>query len=983
MKKKFIRIIAGVLSVSFALSSVAYAAENSSDNTTSTDESEITAPQIVKPKYSLSDNLKAAVINIGNIDGEKYTDSLTSELDKLMKYGLNGIYINPYGNGAYYDTNMNKDDDRLLKTMQIATQKGLQRFVYFDIAKTIESCPDNEHINDYLVSEAHKFAIKYPCNGIILTGFYGENNAEAYEQYMKTGSGVGYLNWLYDINEYRFRIVSDVIHLTDNTIAVGLDASDVWSNAENNDMGSETFAEYEALSDGFSDTKSYIENDLVDFIALDAAGSMTDEYLPFEVYTGWWNEISISNDIPMYIVHHNEKIGTDLGWEAEDQLLRQLATADKYEKYYGSIFYSLNSLDENIMGTTDTLVKYFNGQINDESLFEDLVMTSPYYMNYSTDEPTVSFMGTFDENFDVLFDGEKLELNEAGNFYFEQPLDVGMNTFVIQHKDRTLHYSIERTINVLKSIGSSIAAGKIMRVNGGTSFSVLAVAYKGADVTATINGVTIKLKENTKSDDVDINSSYATFTGKYLVPDGIIGEEQYLGNVEITASYMGYSRTYIGSEIVVNEIEPPKQNVEIETEIPENQSSFGTGEVVGTLTAAVSEDTPVSFVKLNKNYAYIFDGYNTDTVNPPNVGQLPEGSLDYYDGQWDTYYTTASGKRFLTEDCEIFEGFGLGSNPLVVNSIGNSHGDSFINMTVEDKITFTVTPIGNEYYSGYDGDYYLDDFTAQYIYITFDNLTSVTALPSFENCSVFSEGEWQQVVVGTVLKFRLVLKLRQPGVYAGNSATYDSEGNLVFKFEILTNDIKNMTIVLDPGHGLTDKGYTDPGAIGHIEEAGANLAVAKLVEKKLKAMGVNVIRLRTESEFYDTAQRPYYARDYGCDLYIAIHSNKAGNDYAKGTECYYYTSYSQPLAKALTENVAEYFTNNVYAYGGDYNRGDLYSYMWTTKQQDFPSVLIEMGFVSNYEDAMALANPDHQDGIAQAIVDGIVEYTQRSSISKY
>jgi N-acetylmuramoyl-L-alanine amidase len=61
----------------------------------------------------------------------------------------------------------------------------------------------------------------------------------------------------------------------------------------------------------------------------------------------------------------------------------------------------------------------------------------------------------------------------------------------------------------------------------------------------------------------------------------------------------------------------------------------------------------------------------------------------------------------------------------------------------------------------------------------------------------------------------------------------------------------------------------------------------------------------------------------------------------------------------------------------------MYSYMWTTKQQDFPSVLLEMGFVSNYEDAMALANPTHQDGIAQAIVDGIVEYLQRSTISSY
>ena len=67
-------------------------------------------------------------------------------------------------------------------------------------------------------------------------------------------------------------------------------------------------------------------------------------------------------------------------------------------------------------------------------------------------------------------------------------------------------------------------------------------------------------------------------------------------------------------------------------------------------------------------------------------------------------------------------------------------------MALEDRISFTVTPVGNEYYSGYDGDFYLDDFTAEYIYITFDNVTSVTALPAFDTCSVFSWGKWEQVL---------------------------------------------------------------------------------------------------------------------------------------------------------------------------------------------------------------------------------------------
>lgn len=986
MRKRTVGIIAGALSVVMLLSQMSVMAqENDTDEKASTEQSQQAKPQTAEPKFTLSDELKATVVNLGDFEAEKFSENFSAKLDTLISYGMNGVYINPYDKKvSYFTTDMNKDSDRLEKALAVATKKGMQRFVYFDVNRAMSACPEGEDKYDYLVSEAHKFALRYRCNGIILTGFYGSNNNAVYDEYMKKGSGIGYKNWLFDSVEYKFATVSEVIHLSDNSIAVGLDAKDVWANSSRNEKGSDTSAKYSAYYNGYADTKTFVEKGLADFIVANASGSLDDAVVGFDEVCSWWSDVAKAADIPLYIVHHNEKIGTDeAGWEVEDQLLKQLAKADELDNYSGSVFYSEKSLEDNPMGTTDTLTKYFNEQINVDSLFEDLEMTSPYYTNYSTDDTSVAFMGTFDENFDVYFDGEKLTLNEAGNFYFEKQLEVGMNTFVITHKGKTINYNIERTINVLKSVGSSVSEGKTLSVDGGTSVSILAVAYKGSYATATLGGTTIELTENAKSDAVDINSSYAAFTGKITVPEGIVDEEQYLGNIEISASYAGYSRTYIGAEVTVNAVKLPEKNVEIIDEIPADQSSFGDSEVVGKLSPAISEDTDVTYVKLNKNFAYIYDGNNTDSVNPPNVGQLPEGTLDYYKSEWDDYYVTTSGKRFLKEDADLVSGVGMGENPLVVKAIGNSGGDSFIQMSLEDRSSFTVAPIGNEYYTGVDGDFNLDDFTAQYIYVTFDNVTSVTSLPDFDNCTVFSAGEWQQVEVDGVMKFRLVLKLRQPGVYAGNSATYDSDGNLMFKFEILTNDITNMTIVIDPGHGVSEYGYDDPGAIGHIEEAGANLAVAKLVEAKLKELGVNVVRLNTESEFYDTMRRPYYARDYGCDLYIAIHSNKAGSEDARGTECYYYTSYSQPLAESLTRHVSSYFSNSVYSDGADCNRGAQYSYMWTTKQQDFPSVLIEMGFVSNYEDAMALANSTDQDGIAQAIVDGIQEYVTRSGVSSY
>lgn len=124
------------------------------------------------------------------------------------------------------------------------------------------------------------------------------------------------------------------------------------------------------------------------------------------------------------MLHLNERIGQYTGWY-EDQLLRQLSIMEDMPDIGGSCFNSLSGLRSDLLGSTTTLLKYFDEQINTDTLFDTLQMTSPTSTNFVTYDSTVKFMGTFDENFDVLFDGEKVKLNEAGNFYFQKELKVG------------------------------------------------------------------------------------------------------------------------------------------------------------------------------------------------------------------------------------------------------------------------------------------------------------------------------------------------------------------------------------------------------------------------------------------------------------------------------------------------------------------------------------------------------------------------------
>lgn len=940
--------------------------------------------------FTLPENMRASVITPGvdfYTDEAADSETVAAELEEIFtefsKIGLNTVIINTvHENCSYYSIDMNESSfDVSALAVSVAYNYGISPYIVLDLSHILADCTDGSQQIDALISRVHRFALKYPCDGIILDDYYIRRNTAAFGSYMSDGSGVGYTNWLYDTSDRLFSTASDIIHSTNNSIAVGFMINDMWANSSSNPDGSETSDTVQALYDGYTDTKSFIESNYVDFALLRAYGSITDSMLPFEKVTGWWGDITADYDIPMYIVHYNEKIGTyNDGWGAEDQLLRQLTVSKKLESYRGSVFNSYERLTQNPLGTTTTLTSYFNEQINEESLFDDLKMTSPAKLSFTTSEPTVTFMGSFDSNFPVYFNNSPIKLNEAGNFYFTKDLNVGMNTFTITHKSKTYTYKIERKIVVMQSITASISEGKTLQVDGGTKITLSVKAYKGSEIYGIVNGTRVNMSETDKTneDEDDANSSYVRYKGTYTVPDGIIGQEQNLGTIKIYGSNSGYSMEVIGASVIVNA--KPQPVIKHEAEMSD-ANSVGTGEVIGTLKSLYKESDSVTYVKTSSDYTIVYDGKTADDIPSPEFSQLPAGTIEPYKTTSGSYYLTESGKRIAASTASLADGYGIENNDLLVKAIGTSGGKSYIKINMDYKTSFNIRLVGNSYYTAWDGDFNLTSFTATHVAIIFENVTSVTKLPSFENNMVFSDGKWDTVTEDNGTKFRLLLTLRQPGVYAGHGAYYNSDGDLMLTFGVPTNSLSGMTVVIDPGHGYGKSSSSlDPGAIGEVVEQEVVLDISKKLASALKDSGAKAVRLETESQFLLTKERPIYARQYGCDLYLSLHANKASGN-AKGTEVYYFTSYSQPLAASISKSLSSYFTSNVYSDGADKNRGAKYSYYHVTLQQDFPSVLVEIGFVDNIEDAMAMASSSHQKGIAKAIVGGVKNYLSRSSIS--
>lgn len=188
--------------------------------------------------------------------------------------------------------------------------------------------------------------------------------------------------------------------------------------------------------------------------------------------------------------------------------------------------------------------------------------------------------------------------------------------------------------------------------------------------------------------------------------------------------------------------------------------------------------------------------------------------------------------------------------------------------------------------------------------------------------------------------------------------------------------VQNRIIVIDPGHGgLNANGRMDPGALyGNMQEKDITLAVANRVTAKLRAAGANVVQTRTGdvNRTFLLEDRVQIARDNKAELFVSIHVNSAGSPAGSGTETYYDSSKNANSAES--RELAEEIQKQLIALAGTKNRGVKDNSYYVIREQNIPSVLVELGFISNAEDRAKLASPEYHEIFAQAIFQGIYNY---------
>ncbi|UVI29775.1 N-acetylmuramoyl-L-alanine amidase [Paenibacillus spongiae] len=192
---------------------------------------------------------------------------------------------------------------------------------------------------------------------------------------------------------------------------------------------------------------------------------------------------------------------------------------------------------------------------------------------------------------------------------------------------------------------------------------------------------------------------------------------------------------------------------------------------------------------------------------------------------------------------------------------------------------------------------------------------------------------------------------------SGNSSSKKSSGGL-----------KGKVITVDPGHGGSDVGMI--GTTHQTKEKDINLQTSFYLADELRSRGAKVIMTRTkDSEKPSLAGRVSTSKSAGSDVFVSIHYNSSPKSTSGTLSFYYSESRDVPLARAIEDKLSSQgigLKSNGISFG-DYH---------VLRENNVPSALIELGFLSNAKDEGVVRTKSYQKKAAKAIAEGLEDYFQ-------
>jgi N-acetylmuramoyl-L-alanine amidase len=182
-----------------------------------------------------------------------------------------------------------------------------------------------------------------------------------------------------------------------------------------------------------------------------------------------------------------------------------------------------------------------------------------------------------------------------------------------------------------------------------------------------------------------------------------------------------------------------------------------------------------------------------------------------------------------------------------------------------------------------------------------------------------------------------------------------------------SKSLTGIKILLDPGHGGAESGAVGP--TGYAEKA-VNLVMSKLLRDQLVARGATVYMTREEDKDVSLQDRVAMIDKLKPAIAISIHHNSLPDDgdamNTKGFAAFWYNAQAHSLAVFLHNYVVSKLGRPSY--------GVYWDNLALTRPASTPSVLLELGFMSNPVEFETVVNPQAQQKMVEAIADGISQW---------
>ena len=210
------------------------------------------------------------------------------------------------------------------------------------------------------------------------------------------------------------------------------------------------------------------------------------------------------------------------------------------------------------------------------------------------------------------------------------------------------------------------------------------------------------------------------------------------------------------------------------------------------------------------------------------------------------------------------------------------------------------------------------------------------------------------------------LNIPKPEKYAYSVSL--EEGNYTFKVRKLPENIKETTVVIDAGHGGSEKGAV--GCLGD-EEKNINLNIASKVAEILRKHDINVIMTREVDADLSLEERVKIAKENNADIFVSIHLNSIGDvpfDVHKnrGTSVYYFNNSSKTLAETIKREVTHT--------AGTRDDGVKEGSFAVIRPTEYNAVLVETAYMINPMDSMLYTNEKWINKASKGIAEGIYKY---------